>query len=209
MSASLTGGIPLVYKAQHQILRDLMVSFLTAFLIITLIMILVLRSVQAGIVAMVPNVFPPLVVFGAMGWLNFSVEIGSVMTASVALGIAVDDTLHFLTWYRRGTVEGLSRFASIRHAFEHCAKAMIDTSLICGLGVTPFLFGVFMPTAKFAALLMIMLMTALPGDLILLPAMLAGPVGILFRLKRKSKIDQNLRAAVEPDEPVETIRRHE
>ena len=86
---------------------------------------------------------------------------------------------------------------------------MIDTSLICGLGVTPFLFGVFMPTAKFAALLMIMLMTALPGDLILLPAMLAGPVGILFRLKRKSKIDQNLRAAVEPDEPVETIRRHE
>lgn len=209
MSASLTGGIPLVYKAQHQILRDLMVSFLTAFLIITLIMILVLRSVQAGIVAMVPNVFPPLVVFGAMGWLNFSVEIGSVMTASVALGIAVDDTLHFLTWYRRGTVEGLSRFASIRHAFEHCAKAMIDTSLICGLGVTPFLFGVFMPTAKFAALLMVMLMTALPGDLILLPAMLAGPVGILFRLKRKSKIDQNLRAAVEPDEPVETIRRHE
>ena len=129
MSASLTGGIPLVYKAQHQILRDLMVSFLTAFLIITLIMMLLLRSVQAGIVAMVPNVFPPLVVFGAMGWLNFSVEIGSVMTASVALGIAVDDTLHFLTWYRRGTVEGLSRFASIRHAFEHCAKAVSYTHL--------------------------------------------------------------------------------
>lgn len=209
MEASLTGGIPLVYKAQHQILRDLMVSFLTAFLIITLIMIMVLRSVQAGIVAMVPNVFPPLVVFGAMGWLNFSVEIGSVMTASVALGIAVDDTLHFLTWYRRGTVEGLSRFASIRHAFEHCAKAMIDTSLICGLGVAPFLFGVFMPTAKFAALLMVMLMTALPGDLILLPAMLAGPVGILFRLRRNSKNAGKSEAAVESDEPVETIRRQE
>ena len=209
MEASLTGGIPLVYKAQHQILRDLMVSFLTAFLIITLIMIAVLRSIQAGIVAMVPNVFPPLVVFGAMGWLNFSVEIGSVMTASVALGIAIDDTLHFLTWYRRGTVEGLSRFASIRHAFEHCAKAMIDTSLICGLGVAPFLFGVFMPTAKFAALLMVMLMTALPGDLILLPAMLAGPVGILFRLKGKSKNAGKLGAAVEPDKPVETIRRQQ
>ena len=209
ISDSLTGGIPLVYKAQHQILRDLMVSFLTAFLIITLIMILVLRSVQAGVVAMVPNVFPPLVVFGAMGWFNFSCEIGSVMTASVALGIAVDDTLHFLTWYRRGTVEGLSRFASIRHAFEHCAKAMIDTSLICGLGVAPFLFGVFMPTAKFAALLMIMLMTALPGDLILLPALLAGPVGILFRLKRKEKNVDNSAAVGEPGEPVETIRRQE
>lgn len=207
MQATLTGGIPLVYKAQHQILTDLMVSFLTAFLIISLIMIVVLRSVTAGIAAMIPNVFPPLVVFGAMGWLGFSVEIGSVMTASVALGIAVDDTLHFLTWYRRGTVEGLSRFASIRHAFEHCAKAMIDTSLICGLGVMPFLFGVFMPTAKFAALLMIMLMTALPGDLILLPALLAGPVGILFRLKRKSKNDGEKPHDRGSDEPVETIRR--
>lgn len=207
MSASLTGGIPLVYKAQHQILTDLMVSFLTAFIIISLIMIVVLRSVTAGIAAMIPNVFPPLVVFGAMGWLGFSVEIGSVMTASVALGIAVDDTLHFLTWYRRGTVEGLSRFASIRHAFEHCAKAMIDTSLICGLGVMPFLFGVFMPTAKFAALLMIMLMTALPGDLVLLPALLAGPVGILFRLKRKRKNSGEKPHDRGSDEPVETIRR--
>lgn len=210
VTAKLTGGIPLIYKAQHQILRDLMISFLTAFLIITVIMIFVLRSVQAGIVAMVPNVFPPLVVFGAMGWLGFSIEIGSVMTASVALGIAVDDTLHFLTWYRRGTVEGLSRFASIRHAFEHCAKAMIDTSLICGLGVLPFLFGVFMPTVKFAALLLIMLMTALPGDLIVLPAILVGPVGVLFRLKGKDRNAENsneLEIEGESIEPITTIRR--
>ena len=63
----MTGGVPLVYKAQHQILRDLMVSFLTAFFIITLIFIFLLKSVRAGLVAMIPNVFPPLVVFGTMG----------------------------------------------------------------------------------------------------------------------------------------------
>jgi hypothetical protein len=183
VSAQLTGGVPLVYKAQHQILQDLMYSFLTAFLIISVIMMVVLKSFWAGLVAMIPNVFPPLVVFGAMGWLGISIEIGSVMTASVALGIAVDDTLHFLTWYRRGTQNGLSRYSSIRFAFDHCAKAMIDTSLICGLGVMPFVFGIFMPTAKFAALLMIMLLTALLGDLLLLPAILAGPAGRLFRLK--------------------------
>ena len=182
VSAELTGGIPMVYIAQHQILSDLMWSFATAFIIICLIFMFVLRSIRAGLIAMIPNVFPPLVVFGAMGWLGFSIEIGSVMTASVALGIAVDDTLHFLTWYRRGTLEGMSRYAAIRFAFGHCAKAMIDTSLICGLGVVPFLFGVFMPTVKFALLLLIMLLTALLGDLILLPAILAGPAGILFRI---------------------------
>ena len=84
----------------------------------------------------------------------------------------------------------MSRYAAIRFAFGHCAKAMIDTSLICGLGVVPFLFGVFMPTVKFALLLLIMLFTALLGDLILLPAILAGPAGILFRMgKRKPLAD--------------------
>ena len=106
VSAVLTGGIPLVYKAQHQILRDLLISFLTAFVFISIILMFVLKRIQSGLVAMVPNVFPPLVVFGAMGWLDRPIEIGSVMTASVALGIAVDDTIHFLTWYRRGTMKG-------------------------------------------------------------------------------------------------------
>ena len=192
VSVELTGGIPMVYIAQHQILSDLMWSFGTAFVIISFIFMFVLKSIRAGLIAMIPNVFPPLIVFGAMGWLGFSIEIGSVMTASVALGIAVDDTLHFLTWYRRGTLEGMSRYAAIRFAFGHCAKAMIDTSLICGLGVVPLLFGVFMPTVKFALLLTVMLLTALLGDLILLPAILAGPAGILFRMGKRLPLPEDL-----------------
>ena len=187
LSAWLTGGIPLFYKAQHQILNDLMISFCTAFLLIALVLMFVLNSVRAGLIAMVPNVFPPLIVFGTMGWLGQSIEIGSVMTASVALGIAVDDTLHYLTWYRRGLNQGLSRNGSIRFAFQHCAKPMLDTSLICGLGVTPFLLSVFMPTVKFAGLLSVLLMMALVGDLLLLPAILAGPAGHFFRFKKKKK----------------------
>ena len=187
VSAEITGGIPLIYKAQRQILSDLSVSFFTAFVLITIVLMFVLMSVRAGLVAMVPNVFPPVVVFGTMGWLGYSIEIGSVMTASVALGVAVDDTIHFLTWFRRGTKNGLSRYSSIRFAFQHCAKAMIDTSLICGLGVSPFLFSIFMPTAKFALMMGILLLTALVGDLFLLPAILAGTAGKLFAKKRYPK----------------------
>ena len=183
VSAVLTGSIPMMYKAQHQVLTDLVKSFLMAFVLITLVLMFVLKSIPAGLVAMVPNVFPPIVVFGAMGWLGVSIEIGSVMTASAALGIAVDDTIHFLTWYRRGTARGLSRFASIRTAFEHCSKAMIDTTLICGLGVACFMLSVFMPTVKFSRLLLVLLLVALVGDLLLLPAILAGPLGKLFRAK--------------------------
>lgn len=184
VSAMLTGSIPMMYKAQHQVLRDLMQSFLTAFILISLVLIFVLRSIPAGLVAMLPNIFPPIMVFGAMGWLGWSIEIGSVMTASVALGIAVDDTIHFLTWHRRGVVNGLDSNGSIRYAFDHCAKAMIDTTLICGLGVACFMFSVFMPTVRFSRLLLVLLSVALIGDLLLLPAILAGPLGKLFRRKK-------------------------
>ncbi len=183
ISSELTGGIPLVYKAQHQILHDLARSFLTAFVFISLILIFILRNIRAGLVAMIPNIFPPLMVFGSMGWLGVPIEIGSVMTASVALGISVDDTIHFLTWYKRATLAGKSRYKAIQYAFDHCAKAMIDTTLICGLGVAPFMFSVFMPTVRFSRLLLILLMTALAGDLIVLPAILAGPAGLLFRTR--------------------------
>lgn len=181
VSARFTGGIPLFYHAQHQILSDLKNSFMTAFLFISIVLMIVLKSMRAGLVAMIPNVFPPLFVFGAMGWLGLPIEIGSVMTASVALGIAVDDTIHFLTWYRRGVSDDRSRMAAIRYAFEHCAKPMIDTTLICGFGVAAFMFSDFMPTVRFSRLLFILLMAALIGDLFLLPAILAGPLGKLFR----------------------------
>ena len=192
VSSSFTGTIPLFYHAQHQILSDLKNSFVTAFIFISLVLMMVLRSFPAGMVAMVPNVFPPLVIFGAMGWLGIPIEIGSVMTASVALGIAVDDTIHFLTWYRRGVKEAKSRMAAIRYAFSHCAKPMIDTTLICGFGVGAFMFSDFMPTVRFSRLLFVLLMAALVGDLLLLPAILASPAGKLFRSGSANDTDGNV-----------------
>jgi predicted RND superfamily exporter protein len=126
-------------------------------------------------------------VFGAMGWLRLPVEIGTVMTASVALGIAVDDTIHFLTWYKRGMLENKTKMGAIRFAFEHCAKPMIDATLICGFGVAAFMFSDFMPTVRFSRLLFILLAAALIGDLFLLPAILAGPLGRFFRPRVKSE----------------------
>jgi predicted RND superfamily exporter protein len=84
ISAVFTGGIPLFYHAQRQILRDMSTSFLTAFIFISAVMIILLRGFLAGIVAMLPTVFPPIFVFGLMGLLRVPIEIGTVMTASIA-----------------------------------------------------------------------------------------------------------------------------
>jgi uncharacterized protein len=198
IAAVLTGGVPMMYKAQYQVLSDLMNSFLSAFVLITLLMIVLLRNFVAGLVSMLPNIFPPLVVFGWMGWRGMPIEIGSVMTASISLGIAVDDTIHFLAWHRRGLKNGLDRNDAITYAYQHCAKSMIDTTMICGLGTAPFIFSVFMPTVRFSVLMAVLLGVGLLGDLILLPAMLKGPLGYFFGRKIKQTEPLELATDIPP-----------
>ncbi|MCA9177853.1 MAG: MMPL family transporter [Planctomycetales bacterium] len=180
VTAAYTGIMPLVHEIQRQLLRDLFVSFLSAFVVIAIVMTLVQAGFLAGLAAMIPNVFPTLLLFGALGWIQFPMDIGSVMTASVALGIAVDDTLHFLTFFRNQLAAGRSRRDAVLEACRHCGKAMMHTTLICGLGMMTLSYAEFLPTARFAWMMMALLVIALAGDLIVLPALLLGPVGRLF-----------------------------
>ena len=185
--ATYTGVIPLIYKAQRQLFNDLVKSFLLAFGVIALVMVVALRSPSAGLLAMAPNLFPAVMVFGFMGWTGQLVEIGSVMTASAALGIAVDDTFHFLTWFRRGSLEGLSRSEALSYAYRRCAEAMIHTTIICSAALVVFAISTFMPVVHFAWLMVTLLLAALIGDLVFLPALLAGPAGRAFAGNPKRK----------------------
>lgn len=178
--AVYTGMIPLVYKTQRQLLISLRESIGWATVLIAVVMMLVLRSPMAGFVSMVPNVFPIIIVFGALGWVGMEVDIGIMMTASVALGVAVDDTIHYLTWFRRGMQQGLSRDGAVMLAYDRCATAMTQTTIIGGLGLAVFATSTFTPTQQFGYLMITMLATALVGDLLLLPAILASPLGRFF-----------------------------
>ena len=115
-------------------------------------------------------------------------DVGSVLTASVALGIAVDDTLHFLTWFRGGLRAGLGRSEAIQYAYERCARAMVETTLICSLGLVVLAGSQFIPTSRFGWLIFFLPLAALADDLILLPAMLAGPLGRAFVRSHAARI---------------------
>lgn len=179
-SARYTGVMPLVHAIQRQLMTDLFKSFLAAFVLIAVVMTIVQGGVAAGLVSMVSNVFPALLMFGVLGWIGLPMDIGSVTTASVALGIAVDDTLHYLTFFRRGLDAGKSAKEAVLDAYRHCGSAMIQTSLTCGFGLLVFALSDFIPTSRFAWMMLGLLMTALLGDLLVLPALLLGPLGRLF-----------------------------
>ncbi|PQO42357.1 efflux RND transporter permease subunit [Blastopirellula marina] len=167
-----SGSVPLVFKAQSEMLNDLIKSFGLAFVMIAGIMMLLLRSFLTGLFCMVPNILPTLLAFGVMGFLDVQVEIGSLLTASAALGIAVDDSLHFISWFRKGLAQGKSRQEATRLAYEHCGLAMTQTSLICSLGLLVFALSPFTPISRFAWLMFGLLLIALLCDLLILPAIL-------------------------------------
>ncbi len=172
-----TGLTVLVEKAQQALLLGMFYSFLGAVALVAVVMIAVQRSLLVGLLAMIPNIFPAVLVFGYMGLQGIKVDIGSVMTASVALGIAVDGTVHYLTWYRRNLASGLPPEKALRRAFEHCAWAMVETTLICALGLLVFAVSDFLPISRFSWMMATLLVAALVGDLVLLPALLINPVG--------------------------------
>ncbi len=187
VSAVYTGVVPVVYKAQRTLLNSLIESTFWAFVMIAVVMVLVVRSPWAGMLSMIPNVFPVFVIFGFMGWRNLMVDIGSMMTASVAMGVAVDDTIHFLTWFRRGLDKGMDRIGAIMLAYRRVGMAMTQTTAIGGLGLSIFAFSTFTPTQRFGTLMLTLLCTALVGDLIFLPALLASPLGRVFERRAKAK----------------------
>ncbi|MCG8583751.1 MAG: MMPL family transporter [Pirellulales bacterium] len=184
-TAIICGGVPLVYMAQEQLLQDLIKSFLLAFALIAVAMSVITRSAIAGMLSMIPNVFPVLVVFGMLGLMHMSVDIGIMMTASVALGVAVDDTMHFLAWFRRGLEDGRDRSTSVHFAYQHCATAVLQTTLICGVGLLVFVLSPFLPIQRFAFFMAVLLATALLSDLLVLPSLLTTRLGRFFEPRAK------------------------
>ncbi len=192
VTATTSGIMPLVHKIQDQLLSDLTNSLMSALVIITITMTIVEAGLINGLMAMVSNIFPIVVAFGGMGWIDCPMDIGSVMTASVALGIAVDDTLHFLAYFRRSIVlPNATRHSAVVSAYHHCGRAMIQTSVSCGLGLLVFSLSDFVPTSRLAILITLLLMLALLGDLILLPALLLSRAGEHFQpsLPLQSEVD--------------------
>jgi predicted RND superfamily exporter protein len=190
VAVDYTGLVPLVYKAQHSLLENLKIGFIFDFAIIVVVMIVLCRAVSAGLVLLLPAAFPAILVFGGMGWGNalfkwfqtgnLFIDIGTVMAPSVALGVTVDDVVHFMLWFRRGIADGLDRRQATMLAYKGCARAMYQSWGVIGIGLSVFSLSPFGPTQRFGHMMLAMLTIALVGNLVLMPALLSGPLGAVF-----------------------------
>lgn len=149
-------------------------------MIIGLILVCLFRSFRCGILAVFPSLLPVIFVFGIVGWMGLRVEMGTMLTGSAALGIAVDNTVHFITWYRIGYQRGLSRKDATRLAYRKCGSAMFQTSSVCSLGLVMNMLSPFIPTIYFSFFMFALLFSALFSDLTVLPAILFSSWGKIF-----------------------------
>jgi len=204
VKVTFTGMAPLLEEAQQSIFSGFWESFLTAFGIITLVMIVSLRSLKAGLVAMIPNLTPICIVFGILGWLSIPVDIGMMMTGSIALGIAVDGTFHFLVQYESLFRSNRDTCAASRGALLQTGAPIMKAAVIAAIGMLALTLSNFVPTVRFGFMMAMLLLAALIGDLVLLPAILAMRPR-WRRNRNRAEDDAAIRAAAEDELHVPSI----
>jgi predicted RND superfamily exporter protein len=157
-------------------------SLVTASGIIFAIMFFVLRSISLGLISILPNMFPIILNFGIMGALDVPLNTATSLISAVAIGIAVDDTIHFLSQVKSNLMEQGDIKVAIAGAILTKGKAIILSSLILCIGFGVMVFSRFVPTMNFGALSSVIMITAVIGDILILPSAvlyLAG-LGIKF-----------------------------
>jgi predicted RND superfamily exporter protein len=168
------------WRNLYQIVVDLAMSLGSASVIIFGVLGLAYRSVRIGLISIIPNVFPLAVTGTFLVLMGQSLEVVSVCAFTICLGIAVDDTIHFLTRFQEERGGATSDFEAIQRAFTGAGTGMIMTTLVLVVGFATVIFSDMREQRIFASMGALTLAAALVGDLILLPAMLlrfAGPRG--------------------------------
>jgi hypothetical protein len=168
----VTGRAVLHVNTIDALIKGQIQSLCTAASVIALILFVVLKSFKLGVLSLVPNLFPVLLNFGIMGAFSIPLNTATALIAAVAIGIAVDDTIHFLTEYINKRKRGISIPETIELVITGKGRAISLSSLILCIGFGTMITSSFVPTVHFGALSAIIMITAVIGDLIVLPSIL-------------------------------------
>lgn len=172
LRVDVTGSIPLMMRAMDEIAQSQYRSFLLALAVISLIMVVTLGSVQAGLIAMVPNLIPALLAFGLMGLMGLPLDTDTLLIAPVIIGIAVDDTVHFMTHYRVALLRTGNMEQALRSTVLVVGRAVLYTTLVLACGFAILGFSDYLGIAKIGIFGSLAIVVALLCDLFLLPAMI-------------------------------------
>jgi len=172
-SASVQGQTVMFAHMQKDVTDTLIYSLSLAIFLVTLIMFFIFRRLSILWVFILPNILPVVLVVGLMGWIGISIDIGVAIAGAIIIGVAVDDTIHFLVKYFDARKRGLNMEETFDEVLRYAGKAILFTTIILSVSFSLFAFSNFSPNQNFGIVTAFALLIAFVVDLLLLPALLS------------------------------------
>ncbi len=174
VAVTMTGGTVIGSRTFAALIPSMTKSYVIAFLAITPLMILLLRSLRRGLLSMIPNLVPVILTLGLMGWIGFPLDISTMMIGAILLGVAVDDTIHFMhVFYRYHGASGDTNQAIVR-TLQTTGRAMLFTSIVLSAGFFIQMLATVDNLTHTGALTGFAVIMAFFADVLLAPALLVA-----------------------------------
>ncbi len=167
-----TGMIAIFGKTIAAAITSMATSYLTAFLMITFMMLLLIGDIRIGLISMIPNLMPIIVIMGIMKIAGFPLDLFTMLIGSIAIGLAVDDTVHFMHNFKKYYQDSGDVREAVRHTLHTAGKAMLVTSIVLSISFFIFMFSEMKNLFNFGLLTGVTIITALLADFLLAPALM-------------------------------------
>ncbi|GFE86013.1 efflux RND transporter permease subunit [Steroidobacter agaridevorans] len=190
-TVSITGLFSMGLQAADYLMTNELQSFGLSLLVISLILLIIFNSFKAGFISLVPNLIPSFLVLGILGLLDFPIDFYTMMLAPIVVGIAVDDTIHFVSQYRAEVLKDGDIRRALRDTVKECGQGIVFTSLVLGLGFGIMSIASSPGLANLGKLGFLSIFSGLLCELFLTPALI-----MVFKLNFASQRDEQ---RVEPD----------
>jgi hydrophobe/amphiphile efflux-3 (HAE3) family protein len=169
---TLTGMIPLLSKTINNAIHSMAKSYVIALVVITLLMVLLIGKVRIGLLSMIPNLTPILLMLGIIGATPVSMDLFTMMVASIAIGLAVDDTIHFMHNFRRYYEQTGDPKLAVYKTLHTTGRAMLVTTIVLSIGFFIFVFADMNNLLNFGVLTSFTVLMALLADYLVAPALM-------------------------------------
>lgn len=177
-TVEMTGKSLLFLKGTHYLIKNLFLSLLLAVVLIALFMAYMFRSTKMIVVSLIPNLLPLIITAGVMGYTGIPLKPSTILVFSIAFGISVDDTIHFLAKYRQELIDSDWKIKrSVYAALKETGISMFYTSVVLFFGFIVFMSSNFGGTRALGGLVAVTLMFAMLANLVLLPSLLISLEG--------------------------------
>ena len=172
IKVTATGMVPVLGRTLAAVIIDTARSYGIAFVVIGIMMMLLLGRIKAGVIAMIPNLLPILMALGFMHAAGIPLDMFSMLVGAIAMGLAVDDTIHFMHHYEQNRSRGASPQKAIELTLHESGRAMLTTSIILAGGFMVFIFSQMNNLTGFGLVTAFTIAVALLADFLLAPALM-------------------------------------